>query len=342
MTNAINMLPCPMCGCSSINVKNEQPTDNSGGYFIECPDCGISTSLRYACGDDPIPLLAKQWNRRATAQCLHQIAEPSSQTPEDAQIQALMRKHRIWIEHSTLFENDEPERELRAVQAEEHQFNAFVQDLIAATQLAAAPQAVPAAVAVPDELVRVVDLKSVGDRFYRGNWVSEEGVSELIDAALAATPPAAHPAEGVPAPFSASGIAPCPLCGSASKHVKLGEDRGHRILCWNDDCECSSGYFSSKEDAIASWNSRAALANTQPAAQGMDADMFWDSEDGERCEHDIESIIEDYSDGAILKIDCAKSLPSMTIRVIQNAEGADYEIVDAALAAQAKQGGVNA
>ena len=78
MTNAINMLPCPMCGCSSINVKNEQPTDNSGGYFIECPDCGISTSLRYACGDDPIPLLAEQWNRRATAQCLHQIAEPQA------------------------------------------------------------------------------------------------------------------------------------------------------------------------------------------------------------------------------------------------------------------------
>ncbi|MDH0901420.1 Lar family restriction alleviation protein, partial [Comamonas aquatica] len=78
MNNAINMLPCPMCGCSSINVKNEQPTDNSGGYFIECPDCGISTSLRYACGDDPIPLLAEQWNRRATTQCLHQIAEPAA------------------------------------------------------------------------------------------------------------------------------------------------------------------------------------------------------------------------------------------------------------------------
>jgi hypothetical protein len=79
MNNAINMLPCPMCGCTSINVKNEQPTDNSGGYFIECPDCGISTSLRYACGDDPIPLLAEQWNRRATAQCLHQIAEPQAE-----------------------------------------------------------------------------------------------------------------------------------------------------------------------------------------------------------------------------------------------------------------------
>lgn len=71
------------------------------------------------------------------AQCLHQITEEGAHTPDDKQIKALMRKHRIWIEHSTLLEDDEPERELRAVQAEEHQFNAFVQDLIAATQPAA-------------------------------------------------------------------------------------------------------------------------------------------------------------------------------------------------------------
>ncbi|WP_287918081.1 hypothetical protein [Comamonas sp.] len=164
-------------------------------------------SLNFCTGQDREHLLAfgrAAFEAGQSSKCLHQIAEPSAQIPEDAQIQALMRKHRIWIEHSTLFGNDEPERELRAVQAEEHQFNAFVQDLIAATQLAAAPQAVPAAVAVPDELVRVVDLKSVGDRFYRGNWVSEEGVSELIDAALAATPPAANPADGFP-----DGWVPC-------------------------------------------------------------------------------------------------------------------------------------
>ncbi|MDH1766551.1 Lar family restriction alleviation protein [Comamonas aquatica] len=77
MNNAINLLPCPMCGCNSITIKNEQPTDNSGGYFIECPDCGTSTSLRYACGDDPMPLLAEQWNRRTSTQHLRQIAEPA-------------------------------------------------------------------------------------------------------------------------------------------------------------------------------------------------------------------------------------------------------------------------
>lgn len=61
-------------------------------------------------------------------------------------------------------------------------------------------------------------------------------------------------------------LLPCPLCGSESKHVKA-DVGGHRILCWNDDCECSSGYFCSKEEAITSWNTRAALAAT-PAAEG--------------------------------------------------------------------------
>lgn len=61
--------------------------------------------------------------------------------PDETQIKALMCKHRIWIEHSTLLEDDEPPRELRAVQAEQHQFEAFVQDLIALAATQAALQA---------------------------------------------------------------------------------------------------------------------------------------------------------------------------------------------------------
>ncbi|UUE94439.1 hypothetical protein [Comamonas thiooxydans] len=61
--------------------------------------------------------------------------------PDETQIKALMRKHRIWIEHFTLLEDDEPPRELRAVQAEQHQFEAFVQDLIALAATQAAQQA---------------------------------------------------------------------------------------------------------------------------------------------------------------------------------------------------------
>lgn len=68
---------------------------------------------------------------------------------------------------------------------------------------------------------------------------------------------AARKAEEQIDPLDEHGIAPCPLCGSKSKHVKSGESDGHRILCWSDTCECSSGYFFDKEAAISSWNSRA-------------------------------------------------------------------------------------
>ena len=69
-----------------------------------------------------------------------EAGESAVEVPDEAQIKALMRKHRIWIEHSTLFEDDEPPRELRAVQAEQHQFEAFVEDLIALATTAQATQ----------------------------------------------------------------------------------------------------------------------------------------------------------------------------------------------------------
>lgn len=60
------LLPCPFCGNSKgLAVANENPQDLSGGYFIVCPSCDASTGLRFACGEDPIPLLIEQWNRRA-------------------------------------------------------------------------------------------------------------------------------------------------------------------------------------------------------------------------------------------------------------------------------------
>lgn len=70
---------------------------------------------------------------------LSEAVQESAAVPDQVQIKALMRKHRIWIEHSTLFEDDEPPRELRAVQAEQHQFEAFVQDLIALSASLVAP-----------------------------------------------------------------------------------------------------------------------------------------------------------------------------------------------------------
>ena len=78
MSSTTKLLPCPFCSNADISIKNENPMDNSGGYFIECPGCGASTSLRFACGDDPTHLLAEQWNRRKASHCLHQIKEPAT------------------------------------------------------------------------------------------------------------------------------------------------------------------------------------------------------------------------------------------------------------------------
>ncbi|GEQ77968.1 hypothetical protein CTTA_4973 [Comamonas testosteroni] len=71
---------------------------------------------------------------------LSEAVQESAGVPNQAQIKALMRKHCIWIEHSTLFEDDLPARELRAVQAEQHQFEAFVQDLIALSAAKTTPE----------------------------------------------------------------------------------------------------------------------------------------------------------------------------------------------------------
>ena len=76
MSSTTKLLPCPFCSNADISIRNENPKDNSGGYFIECPGCGASTALRFACGDDPTHLLAEQWNRRTASHCLHQIQEP--------------------------------------------------------------------------------------------------------------------------------------------------------------------------------------------------------------------------------------------------------------------------
>ena len=68
-------LPCPFCGNDkNITVQNERH-DHSGGYFISCPECMASTGLRFACGDDPRPLLLEQWNARACMAPLQERAD---------------------------------------------------------------------------------------------------------------------------------------------------------------------------------------------------------------------------------------------------------------------------
>lgn len=62
------LLPCPFCGNAKNLAMVNEKHDHSGGYFIACPECGASTIMRYAMGDDPKPLLIEAWNRRAAAQ----------------------------------------------------------------------------------------------------------------------------------------------------------------------------------------------------------------------------------------------------------------------------------
>jgi len=62
--------PCPFCGGDDpvFGYVDDPDSPDHGGHFIQCPHqlCGASTGLRYACGDDPRPLLAETWNRRTT------------------------------------------------------------------------------------------------------------------------------------------------------------------------------------------------------------------------------------------------------------------------------------
>jgi hypothetical protein len=79
------LLPCPFCLADAVEgcVEDGDSLDN-GGHFIQCTEaaCGATTPLRFACGDDPKPLLREQWNRRASI----------TLTPDDeAQVEAVAR-----------------------------------------------------------------------------------------------------------------------------------------------------------------------------------------------------------------------------------------------------------
>ena len=68
--SAAALLPCPFCGYEAVEGEIGGDGDDAGGHFIQCSNgmCGASTNLRFACGDDPKPLLREQWNRRRTAE----------------------------------------------------------------------------------------------------------------------------------------------------------------------------------------------------------------------------------------------------------------------------------
>ena len=73
-----------------------------------------------------------------------------------------------------------------------------------------------------------------------------------------------------------------------------------------------------------------AAADAQAQAQPLtdEADMFWDADDPERFGHDIAEIVADYDAGEVVKINRAKRLPDVVVRVtIDNGE-AGWEYVE--------------
>lgn len=86
--------------------------------------------------------------------------------------------------------------------------------------------------------------------------------------------------------------------------------------------------------------------STHPTPQGLDADMFWDADDPERCESSINNVVVEVDSyrglkvGDIVTIQRAARLPDLEVRVTQvpDAEGngdLEWDVIDAA---QAKQG----
>lgn len=61
-----DLRPCPFCGSpADFGVIEGEDHPDVGGHFVACTKCDASVGLRYAHGDDPKPLLAEAWNRRA-------------------------------------------------------------------------------------------------------------------------------------------------------------------------------------------------------------------------------------------------------------------------------------
>lgn len=57
---------CPCCGSAAeFRCVPGGGDENSGGEFIECIECGLTTPLLFPCMEDVKPLLAEKWNRRA-------------------------------------------------------------------------------------------------------------------------------------------------------------------------------------------------------------------------------------------------------------------------------------
>ena len=61
------LLPCAHCGSPATFMTVERESINQGGEYIDCTnkECGATSVLMFATGEDVKPLLAERWNKRA-------------------------------------------------------------------------------------------------------------------------------------------------------------------------------------------------------------------------------------------------------------------------------------
>ena len=50
----------------------------------------------------------------------------------------------------------------------------------------------------------------------------------------------------------------CPLCGAKAEESKftIATHVLHSVICLDEHCECGTGYFALKKDAVKAWNLR--------------------------------------------------------------------------------------
>ena len=106
MSGVEGLKPCPFCGCEAeFSVVDDLTSPDYGGHFIQCKNalCCGSVGLIYAAGDDPKPLLAERWNRRAPAE------GGVRELVEEAFIAGALSVHEYWTENPGEAPRGDPE-----------------------------------------------------------------------------------------------------------------------------------------------------------------------------------------------------------------------------------------
>ena len=208
-----------------------------------------------------------------------------------------------------------------------HETKRQARDAVQAMLVAAAPQAVQAA--VPKWIDDPHDIE-------QGQMLNPEWVK------LQQSDAPAHPAEGVPAHVHSA------LTDARAVLLSINRGDSHRVKVGDDVC-----YW--QRDEWVQWAINevlpmvnAAIAATHPTQQGLEPTMFWDADDPERCESSINNVVVEVDNcrglrvGDIVTIQRAVRLPNLEVRITQcpDAEGNGDLEWDEVVAAQAKQGGV--